>query len=154
MSIIRSSLHRYDDLNLGGRAYFGGHNASAYLSIGKNLLIHHFPSIYLKQASKLRVSECPNVDTRASNMAKILLFWFLDFFLKKWRNLEGRQVLLYNSVLFPPPVFGNQQPLWLKKGRVLTHFQMRKVVFKIFFTFSEFCYFCPFCIVAAGWCKW
>ena len=26
--------NRYDDLNLGGRAYFGGHNASAYLSIG------------------------------------------------------------------------------------------------------------------------
>jgi hypothetical protein len=25
--------HWYDDLNLGGRAYFGGHNASAYLSI-------------------------------------------------------------------------------------------------------------------------
>ena len=29
---------RYDDLNLGGRAYFGGHNESAYLSIGNSTL--------------------------------------------------------------------------------------------------------------------
>lgn len=35
MIIIIHLDTRYDDLNLGGRAYFGGHNASAYLSIGK-----------------------------------------------------------------------------------------------------------------------
>ena len=34
MIIIIHLDTRYDDLNLGGRAYFGGHNASAYLSIG------------------------------------------------------------------------------------------------------------------------
>ena len=100
MIIIIHLDTRYDDLNLGGRAYFGGHNASAYLSIG--------------------------TFSHLSCKSPYCYFWIFLF--------GDRQLLSSFSL----PVLCNQQPLWLKKGRVLTHFQTREAGCYILFYIFRF----------------